>query len=254
MVSRASRAPSGSAASPTPRARARRPVGLKADQQPLGAAEFARRHRHRRSAVERAELARVARAQHFGRAERRAPRRSRIDNLAHVGIEHLRRGVLNRHAQTQPARRRRRTPRAPASRPARHRRRPGRRHWPLEQHGAVAGQRGQHEPRRRCVAPRSPGTRVAGSQTNVTRVLPPSPRDMPNHGRISGLACGAGSSGAGTFGSFDSREQRRAHRLVRRRRPSTPCARGASRRAASTRTSTPRNFPSSGRAERYVSR
>ena len=30
---------------------------------------------------------------------------------------------------------------------------------------------------------RSPGTRAAGSQTNVTRVWPASPRARPNHGR-----------------------------------------------------------------------
>src|SRR5882672_1373265 len=48
---------------------------------------------------------------------------------------------------------------------------------------------------------RSPGTRVAGSHTNVTRVLPLSPRATPNHGRINVLACGAGSGGTTTFGS-----------------------------------------------------
>ena len=50
--------------------------------------------------------------------------------------------------------------------------------------------------------PRSPGTRAAGSQTNVTRVRPESPRDQPNHGRMSVLACGAGSGGADGFGAL----------------------------------------------------
>ena len=34
---------------------------------------------------------------------------------------------------------------------------------------------------------RSPGTRGAGSHTNVTRVFPSADRATPNHGRISGL-------------------------------------------------------------------
>src|SRR3954467_687513 len=49
---------------------------------------------------------------------------------------------------------------------------------------------------------RSPGTLAAGSQTNVTRVLPFSPRDIPNHGRINRLVWGAGSAGTATFGAF----------------------------------------------------
>ena len=42
---------------------------------------------------------------------------------------------------------------------------------------------------------RTPGTGAAGSQTNMTRVLPAAPRDTPNHGLTSGLICRAGSSG-----------------------------------------------------------
>src|SRR2546423_2690966 len=49
---------------------------------------------------------------------------------------------------------------------------------------------------------RSPGTRAAGSHTNVTRVLPPSPRDIPNHGRMSGLTWRGGSGGVVRFGSL----------------------------------------------------
>jgi hypothetical protein len=35
----------------------------------------------------------------------------------------------------------------------------------------------------------------------VTRVVPSAPRDIPNHGRISGLTCGAGSGGTILRGS-----------------------------------------------------
>ena len=48
---------------------------------------------------------------------------------------------------------------------------------------------------------RSPGSRVTGSQTNVTRVLPASPRDRPNHGRISGLIRRGTSNPYGSAGS-----------------------------------------------------
>ena len=49
---------------------------------------------------------------------------------------------------------------------------------------------------------RSPGTRAAGSQTNVTRDVPPAPRETPNHGRMSVLTRGAGSGGTTRFGSL----------------------------------------------------
>src|SRR5262249_36747722 len=51
---------------------------------------------------------------------------------------------------------------------------------------------------------REPGVTRTGSQTNVTRVLPSSPRDTPNQGRMSVLVRGAASTGFGSGGCLIS--------------------------------------------------
>ena len=85
------------------RRRPGRRVRGKANQQPLRPAELARGDRHGVVGRERAELARVSRAQHFQRADRHVPLQLADRDVAHVDVEDFRRHVLNRHVQSQPA-------------------------------------------------------------------------------------------------------------------------------------------------------
>ena len=107
---------------------------------------------------------------------------------------------------------------------------------PAAEDEVAGGRRGQqrHAPGARGRAP--PGGGGSGSQTSVTRVLPFSPRSVPNprphvlpglhrrrdrrQRRLTGLA----TSGVGVVARFNVRG---------RQRPDSPCARGRRRRAAS---------------------
>ena len=78
-------------------------VGGKADQQVLGAAEVARRHRYGVFLAEKPQLASVAGAQHSRRADGdRAPEIG-DGQVAHVPIQHVGGDRLNRHAEPEPS-------------------------------------------------------------------------------------------------------------------------------------------------------
>ena len=174
------------------RRRARRRVGRKADQQALGPAELARGDRNGVGSASSARNSRALRARRIsGRADR-----DRASQIAHRDVAHVRVDHLGRTSSIAIRSRRRpggtsNTARAGVSPGSSTQRRTGRRHRTLENDGAVVVSAVSTIFDGVGWRDRSPGTRGVGSQTNVTRVLPSAPRDTPNHGRMSGLTCGA---------------------------------------------------------------